>query len=124
MQTELEKIGLEARREHLVRKKYNKNNEYSASHPDALSDGDPLGKGTGHGGHSHSIPHATTSKAIDYGQIDTSGGGGLYDIEGRNGVGGRKWAMSVNLYSENNEYWRGANAIDTSASRADGQIFI
>ena len=47
-------------------------------------------------------------------------GGGLYDIEGRNGVGGRRFLMNISKYNANNEY--GVNSVDTSANLADGQI--
>ena len=53
MQSCLEKKGIEARNKTLVRNDYNRNDEYNPMHPDALSNGDPLGKGTGHGGHTH-----------------------------------------------------------------------
>ena len=41
-------------------------------------------------------------------------GGGLYDIEGRNGVGGRNFLMNISKYNANNEY--GVNSVDTSAN--------
>jgi hypothetical protein len=37
------------RNENLKRKQYGKNNEYSSSHPNALSDGDEFGKGERNG---------------------------------------------------------------------------
>lgn len=122
MQTCLEKKGLEARREARVRNDYGMNDEYSAQHPDALSNGDPLGKGTGHGGHTHSIPDCTKPSAINYSNFDTTGGGGKYDIEGRNGNGGRTFLQNISLYNENNQY--GPNMIDTSANVADGQVVL
>ena len=54
MQSCLEKKGIESRQEHLVRSDYNKDDFYSVTHKDALSDGDVLGKGTGSAGHGHS----------------------------------------------------------------------
>ena len=55
----LEVKGIEKRQEGLVRNDYTKNDEYSQIHPDAISNGDPLGKGTGHGGHTHYLPDCT-----------------------------------------------------------------
>lgn len=122
MQTCLEKTGIEKRAEALVRNDYNRTDEYSVLHKDALSDGDPLGKGTGHGGHTHSVPDCSKPSSISYSNFDTENGGGKYDIEGRNGVGGRNFLQTINKYGPNNEY--GANLIDTSANVADGQIVL
>lgn len=52
-QTCLEKRGMEERHTEITRSDYNIENQYSATHKDALSDGDAQGKGTGHGGHTH-----------------------------------------------------------------------
>lgn len=123
MQTYLEKTGIEKRNETIVRNDYNKSEEYSSTHPDAVSNGDPLGKGTMHGGHTYSIPHQTESKGIDYRNFDTENGGGQYDIEGRNGVGGRIFLKNISLYNENRQY--GIDVVpDTSENVADGQIRI
>jgi hypothetical protein len=122
MQTCLEVKGIEARNESLIRNDYTRMDEYSALHPDALSNGDPLGKGTGHGGHTHSVPDCTKPSSIDYSNFDTENAGGIYDIEGRNGVGGRNFLKTISVFNENYEY--GANLVDTSANVADGQIVI
>lgn len=122
MQACLEVKGIEARNESLVRNDYTRNDEYSSTHPDALSNGDPLGKGTGHGGHTHSTPDCTKPSSIDYSNFDTTNGGGIYDIEGRNGVGGRNFLETISVYNETHEY--GPNSVDTSANVADGQIVI
>jgi len=122
MQTCLEVKGIEARNETLVRNDYTRMDEYSALHSDALSNGDPLGKGTGHGGHTHSIPDCTKPSSIDYSNFDTENAGGLYDIEGRNGVGGRTFLKNISVYNETYEY--GANLVNTAANVADGQIVI
>jgi hypothetical protein len=123
MQSCLEKKGIEGRNEALVRNDYQNVNEYSAIHPDALSDGDPQGKGTGYGGHTHSVPNCNLgSTMIDYSNFDTNGGGGLYDIEGRNGVGGRNFLKNISLYNEANQY--SATLVDTTLNRQDGQIVI
>lgn len=123
MQTCLEKKGIEARNEAVVRNDYQRVDEYNAQHPDALATNDPQGKGTGHGGHTHTLPDCTKKSSIEYSNFDTSTkAGGQYDIEGYNGIGGRKWAMNISVYNENNEY--GVNSVDTSANVADGQIRI
>jgi hypothetical protein len=122
MQTCLEVKGIEARNESLIRNDYTRMDEYSALHSDALSNGDPLGKGTGHGGHTHSVPDCTRPSSIDYSNFDTENAGGLYDIEGRNGVGGRNFLKTISVYNEEYEY--GANLVNTSANVADGQIVI
>lgn len=122
MQTCLEKKGIESRNETIVRNDYNKSEEYKDTHIDALSDGDVKGKGTGHGGHTHSIPDCNKPSAINYGSFNTENGGGLYDIEGRNGVGGRNFLKTISKYSGENEY--GAHMIDTRANMIDGQISI
>lgn len=120
MQTYLEKKGIETRNETLVRNDYGKTDEYSTLHTDAISNGDPLGKGTMIGGHTHTTPDSSRPSTIDYSNFDTMNGGGLYDIEGRNGVGGRRFLMNISKYNANNEY--GVNSVDTSANLADGQI--
>lgn len=122
-QTCLEKKGIEARHETLIRNDYNSSDEYSAQHKDAISDGDPLGKGTGHGGHGHWLPDCSKGQTmIDYSNFDTENGGGLYDIEGRNGKGGRNWLKNISLYNENDQY--GPNSVDTTANQFDGQIVL
>lgn len=122
MQTCLEVKGISARNESLVRNDYTRVDEYSAIHSDALSNGDPQGKGSGHGGHTHSVPDCTKPSSIDYSNFDTENGGGLYDIAGRNGVGGRTFLKNISVYNENYEY--GANLVDTTLNVQDGQIVI
>lgn len=127
MQTRLESKAIEKRRELLVSNDYDKNDAYSATHEDALSHPEstdkPLGKGTGNGGHTHSVPNGLlSSTSYNYSNIDTNGGGGSYDIHGRNGIGGRKFLETINLYNIENRY--GAHLIDTSLNRIDGQITI
>ena len=123
MQTCLEKRGIPARASALTRNDYNKFDEYNETHPDALSNGDPQGKGTGYGGHTHSIPNCNLpTSMIDYSNFDTEGGGGLYDIEGRNEIGGRNRLMAISMYNKENQY--GLGLVDTSLNVADGQIVV
>lgn len=122
MQTCLEVKGIESRNNLLVRNDYTIHEEYNATHPDALATGDPLGKGTGHGGHTHYTPDCTRPSSIDYSNFDTENAGGQYDIEGRNGVGGKNFLKNISVYNEQNQY--NTNYVDTSANIADGQIVI
>ena len=124
-QTNLEKKGFEKRQELEVRNDYTRNDQYSSSHKDALSDGvSPLGKGTGHGGHTHVIPSDDKSNitGYDYSQFDTQNGGGVYDIKGRNGIGGRTFLAAISKYNESHEYSR--NNIDTTLNIEDGQYIM
>ena len=122
-QTCLENRGYTERHKEIVKNEYTKDDQYSVTHKDALSDGDAQGKGTGHGGHTHWLPDCTKpTTAFDYSNFDTTEGGGLYDIEGRNDVGGRKRMLSYCLYNENEQY--GPTSVDTSINVADGQCVI
>ena len=121
----LEVKGIEKRQETLVRNDYNKNDEYSQTHSDAISNGDPLGKGSGHGGHTHYIPDCSLPQTlIDYSNFDTSAAniGGSYDINGRNGVGGRNYLKAISKYNEENQYR--LNSVDESLNILDGQIIV
>lgn len=123
MQSCLEKKAIEERHNEIVRSDYNIENQYSSTHKDAISDGDAQGKGTGHGGHTHYLPDCNKpSTTIDYSNFDTSNGGGLYDIEGRNDVGGRKKAIASSLYNSENQY--SANLVNTEINVRDGQYQV
>jgi hypothetical protein len=122
-QTCLEKRGMEERHQEIVRSDYNIENEYSATHKDATSDGDVQGKGTGHGGHTHFLPDCTKpTTQINYSNFDTENGGGYYDIKGRNGIGGRDRALATSLYNKEAQY--GPNLVDTSKNIEDGQYYV
>lgn len=123
-QSVLESSAINKRKEELVRSDYNLNNGYSESHIDAISnpsdDKKYLGKGTNSGGHQHSVPDfSKPSTLIDYSNLDTTNGGGAYDIHGRNGHGGRDRLLKINIYNKDNAY--GPNSVDTSANIEDGQ---
>lgn len=123
MQSCLEKKAIEERHNEIVRSDYNIENQYSSTHKDAISDGDAQGKGTGHGGHTHYLPDCNKpSTTIDYSNFDTTNGGGLYDIEGRNDVGGRKRAIASSLYNSENQY--SANLVNTEINVNDGQYQV
>ena len=119
-QTCLEKRGIDARHEQIVRSDYNIEDQYGPTHKDAISDGDPQGKGTNHGGHTHFLPDCNQpTTTINYSNFDTFNGGGEYDIKGRNGIGGRERALASSLYNNENSY--GPTSVDTSANVNDGQ---
>lgn len=119
----LEVNGIQERNNEIVRSDYNKEDQYTATHKDAISDGDAQGKGTNHGGHTAWLPDCTKPKTtIDYSNFDTTNGGGLYDIEGRNDIGGRKRAMASSLYNQEHQY--SANLISTEQNVKDGQYQI
>lgn len=120
MQSCLEKRGIEERHNEIVRSDYNIEDQYSSAHKDAISDGDALGKGTNHGGHTHFLPDCSKpTTMIDYSNFDTVNGGGFYDIEGRNDIGGRKRAMGYSLYNQENQY--SANLVNTEENLRQGQ---
>lgn len=122
-QTCLEKRGMEERHNEIVRSDYNIEDEYSAKHKDAISDGDALGKGTRHGGHGHFLPDCNmNTNTYNYSNFDTTNGGGCYDIKGRNGIGGRDRAMSISIYNQENQY--GPTSVNTEKNIEDGQYFV
>lgn len=114
MQSYLEINGIESRNKSIVSNDYTTQDEYSALHSDAISNGDPLGKGTLVGGHTHSTPDGSKPSVINYSNFDTTQGGGLYDVEGRNGIGGRNFLKNISKYNAENQY--GPNSVDTSAN--------
>jgi hypothetical protein len=126
-QSTLEIKGIEERRVEMVRSDYSKNNEYSEKHEDALSHPNdnqkPLGKGTNSGGHQHYTPdHSLPSSLMNYGNLDTSSGGGYFDIHGRNEQGGRERLLKINIYSKDNAY--SLESVDTTANIDDGQYVM
>ena len=67
MQSCLEKRAIDERNTEIVRSDYNSSDQYSATHKDAISDGDAQGKGTNSGGHGFTLPdHTKSKKMIDY----------------------------------------------------------
>ncbi|MBO6254829.1 MAG: hypothetical protein J6O49_14480 [Bacteroidaceae bacterium] len=122
-QTCLEKRGMEERHQEITCSDYNIEDQYGPTHKDAISDGDPQGKGTGHGGHTHFLPDCTKpTTTINYSNFDSENGGGYYDIEGRNGISGRKRALATSLYNKEIQY--GPTLVDTSANVAEGQYYF
>ena len=127
-QTCLEKFGINERQNETLRSDYNINDQYGSTHPNAISNGDPKGKGTGGGSHTHWLPSCDggiPSNMINYSNFSTSPEeniGGLYDIEGRDDIPGRKVQMARSLYNYENGY--GANLVDTSENVAQGQYIM
>ena len=123
-QTNLERLSMDERHNELIRAEYTAdNNEYSVSHPDALTPDSPnasgkeKGKGTGTPMGYNTLPETkNTNSPINYSTINTGNGGGTVDIKKRNE------AFVKNLFSATNEYSK--NSVDTSANIADGQIVI
>jgi len=123
MQSKLEKTAINEREKEIVRSDYNIEDQYSASHKNAKSDGDKKGKGTNHGGHTHFLPDQTkASTTIDYSNFDTENGGNEYDIEGRNEISGRKRLTSYSLYNKDFQY--GAHLINTEENQRNGQYKV
>lgn len=129
-QTRLEQEGIKIRKETIIKNDFNnKTDVYNEEHDKTRSHNDelhPHGKGTGHPGHTHTIPNRYASKtAIDKTQFDTENGGGSYDIfgygkvGGKNKAGGRNFSKSINLYSSERQY--NENSVDTSKNVEDGQ---
>ena len=129
----LDQFGQEKRPIELNRNDYKSYDEYNVTHKDALSDGDPQGKGTGSAGHTHSTPDCDKAEMndsghlnspIDYSNFDTEAGGGSYDIKGRDEISfsGRERLTNINIYNKNNEY--GANFVNTEENIVQGQVVI
>ncbi len=89
MASKLEELGKQFRIDNTKGNTYQntENKQYGATHPNALSDGDSKGKGTG----------------TNY---DTYNGGSDIDINGNPNVpkSGRKQLTSMNTYNADNEY--------------------
>lgn len=116
-QTYLEAQAIEARHEQTSRSDYNRVEQYSEYHPDALGDGDEKGRGTGdHGGHGHTLPDMTKPKSqMAYGNFTTDRGGDACDVAARKAMLGRS------LYNAQRQY--GVDIVpDTSINVADGQF--
>lgn len=117
MQSKLEKVSLDERKNETLKSEYNIEDQYSAKHNDALTSGDKKGKGTGHGGHTHFLPdQSKASTTIDYSNFDTENGGNSYDVDGR------KKAIASSLY--NKDYQYGAHLINTEENQRNGQFSL
>lgn len=120
MQTCLESVSMDARHTQEVRSDYQRDNQYSATHPDAMATGDAQGKGTGAGGHTHWLPNCTGSLGtFNYSNFDTA-----YSSHAGNDVDNatREVAMVRSLYTPNKAY--SARLVDTSANVREGQYRV
>ena len=135
-QSRLENIGITKRTQLISKNDYNKlpDKEYNESHPDAKSDGDPLGKGNGTPmTYAEAKPeefsideYGVRKQRMNYETLSTKENGdktigGSFDRLGRTGLdSGRLKLMSMNKYKpDSNEY--GIDSVDTTVNRADGQ---
>lgn len=118
MRSCLEIYSMDERHIEEVRSDYQRSNQYSGTHPDALATGDAQGKGTGHGGHSHWLPNCTSQIGVfNYSNFDTaiaSGAGNDADNAAR------LESMTRSLYSINNPY----GDIDTTMNVLEGQFVV
>lgn len=120
MQSCIEKRSMEERHNEEVRSTYNRTNQYSELHPDAIANGDAQGKGTQSSGHGFWLPNCNGQIGmINYTNFDTDisyGAGNNADNAARN------TAMTRSLYTPVTPY--SANMIDTSANIAEGQFSL
>jgi hypothetical protein len=131
-QTCLENIGLTHRPTLMAKNEYQKEEEYGVTHPNAISDGDGRGRGTEHGGHTHTTPDCSKASYIGEHfqsdmdvQIDTAitsgqtnkGAGDCVDIKTREHLFG------INDYDPyENEY--SARLVNTDVNFNDGQYRV
>lgn len=120
MRSCLEKVSMDERHEEIVRNEYNSDNEYSASHQNALNidnGDDQRGKGTGSAGHSHWLPDCSGQLGIiNYSNFDTDC---FIPRSNRDDNDARTKALARSLYNADTQY--SANLIDTSQNVAEGQ---
>ena len=116
VQSCLEFVSMDARHEQEARSDYQRDNQYSALHPDAMA---ASGNGKGVGGeHSHWLPNCRgTIGVINYSNFITdinSGAGNDWDNIARNK------ALARSLYNGNNIYSQ--LSVDTSKNVREGQF--
>ena len=108
---------MDARHIQEARSDYQRNNQYSMTHPDALASSGN-GKGTLHGGHSFFLPNCRGAIGIiNYSNFDTaisSGAGNDCDNNAR------QKSLARSLYNDVNEY--SLRLIDTSLNVREGQF--
>lgn len=118
----LEIVSMNERHEEIVRSDYNRNNQYSSLHPDAIANGDSQGKGTRHGGHTHWLPNCRSYMGVstfvfnDFDTAVSSHAGNNVDNDARN------VSLARSLYNDVNRY--SALLINTSANIREGQYFV
>lgn len=135
-QSRLENVAISKRDSLIIKNEYSKieGKEYNEGHKDALSDGDPKGKGNGVS-MGYAIPETNSFnisnegirvQKINYSTIvtqetDTNTIGGEYDRNGNPTIkkSGRNALMGINKYNSSNEY--GEDSVDTTENILLGQ---
>lgn len=135
-QSRLENIAISKRESLIIKNEYSQieGKKYSEDHKDAISDGDPYGKGNG-SSMGYAIPETNSFnisnegiivQKINYSTVVThengaSTIGGEYDRNGNPRIkkSGRNALIGINKFSQNNEY--GENSVDTIENISLGQ---
>lgn len=118
----LEIISINERHEEIIRNDYTREDQYSATHEDALATGDAQGKGTGAGGNQHWLPDCSafigtsTFRFDDFDTAPSSHAGNDADNKARND------SFVRSLYTAENNYYD--RTIDTSANVREGQYVV
>lgn len=116
----LEKVSIEERHEEMVRNDYNRDDQYSATHKNALAGNDTKGKGTGHKGHTFWLPNCNgTLGTFNYSNFDTAISSGAGNVDDRNA---RLVAMARSMYNPESPY--SAKVVDTSRNVMEGQYVM
>lgn len=119
MRTCLEKVSMDERHRELVKSDYTRDNEYSATHKDALADGDEKGKGTGNPGHGYWLPDCNGElNVINYSNFDTALSFNPGNATDRLT---RETALNRSLYNGTTNVYS-ADIVDTSMNVAEGQF--
>lgn len=118
----LEVVSIKARHTQMARSDYNREDQYTATHPDALATGDAQGKGTNAGGHHFWLPDCSTyngTSVFRYDDFDTgvnSGAGNNVDNEMRTKC------LARSMYNGEQQY--SAVSVDSSANIREGQFVL
>ena len=116
----LEKVSITARHEQMVRSDYSRDNQYSATHKNALAGDDSKGKGTGHKGHTFWLPNCNgTLGAFNYSNFDTAVASNAGNADDREA---RKIALARSMYNAENQY--SATIVDTNGNVMEGQYVV
>ena len=122
MRTCLEVVSMDSRHTQEVRSDYQRTNQYSETHPNALGgpNADAKGKGTHHFGHSHYLPNCSGQIGVfNLSNFDTA-----YSSHPGNNVDNatREVSMVRSLYTPDRAY--SARLVDTSANVREGQYQV
>lgn len=104
----------------IARSDYQRDNQYSITHPDALAGDDAQGKGTGAKGHTHWLPDCNGEIGVfRYDNFDTAIASNSGNVDDRYA---RKVALARSMYNQNNVY--SAKLVDTTKNQQDGQWIV